>query len=88
MACGTPVAALDRGAVREIVEDGVTGIVYRDLEQMIDRFDRVLALTRHEVRRQAVASFGVDRMVDAYLAVYRRLVEARRLSGSMTAGSR
>ncbi|PYR49692.1 MAG: glycosyltransferase family 4 protein [Acidobacteria bacterium] len=88
MACGTPVAALDRGAVREIVEDGVTGIVYRDLEQMIDQFDRVLALARHEVRRQAVASFGVDRMVDAYLAVYRRLVEARRSSGSMTAGSR
>ena len=25
MACGTPVAALDRGAVSEIVDDGVTG---------------------------------------------------------------
>ena len=28
MACGTPVAALDRGAVREIVDDGVTGRVF------------------------------------------------------------
>src|SRR5205814_10390016 len=26
MACGTPVAALDRGAVCEVVDDGVTGI--------------------------------------------------------------
>jgi glycosyltransferase involved in cell wall biosynthesis len=25
MACGTPVAALDRGAVREVVDDGETG---------------------------------------------------------------
>ena len=32
MACGTPVAALDRGAVREVVDDGVTGLVFNDLE--------------------------------------------------------
>ena len=37
MACGTPVAALDRGAVREVVDDGVTGIVFDDLEQMVER---------------------------------------------------
>src|SRR5439155_199331 len=30
MACGTPVAALDRGAVREVVEEGVTGMVFED----------------------------------------------------------
>ena len=32
MACGTPVAALDRGAVREVVDDGVTGRVFDDLD--------------------------------------------------------
>ena len=31
-ACGTPVAALDRGAVREIVDDGVTGRVFGSLD--------------------------------------------------------
>ena len=41
MACGTPVAALDRGAVREVVDDGVTGIVFDDLEQMVDGLPRV-----------------------------------------------
>ena len=34
MACGTPVAALDKGAVREVVDDGVTGLVFDDLETM------------------------------------------------------
>ena len=29
MACGTPVAALDRGAVREVVDEGVTGLRLR-----------------------------------------------------------
>jgi len=78
MACGTPVAALDRGAVREIVDDGVTGIVFSDLEQMTHELARVMALDRHRVRERAVARFGVARMVNEYIAVYRRIVEAGR----------
>ena len=78
MACGTPVAALDRGAVREVVDEGVTGMVFNDLEQMINDLPRVFDLDRRRVREQAVARFGVARMVDGYNAVYTRLVEAHR----------
>jgi glycosyltransferase involved in cell wall biosynthesis len=76
MACGTPVAALDRGAVREVVDDGVTGLVFDNLEDMVNGLPRVFDLDRHRVRQQAVARFGVERMVDEYLDVYRRLVAA------------
>jgi glycosyltransferase involved in cell wall biosynthesis len=78
MACGTPVVALDRGAVREVVDEGVTGMVFNDLEQMINDLPRVFDLDRRRVREQAVARFGVARMVDEYIAVYTRLVEAHR----------
>jgi len=78
MACGTPVAALDRGAVREVVDEGVTGMVFNDLEHMINDLPRVLDLDRRRVREQAVSRFGVARMVDEYSAVYTRLVEAHR----------
>jgi glycosyltransferase involved in cell wall biosynthesis len=78
MACGTPVAALDRGAVREMVDEGVTGMVFNDLEQMINELPRVFDLDRRRVRERAVARFGVARMVDGYIAVYTRLVEAHR----------
>ncbi len=74
MACGTPVAALDKGAVREVVDDGVTGIVFDDLEQMVNELPRVFDLDRRRVRERAVARFGAARMVDEYLAIYRRLV--------------
>ena len=67
MACGTPVAALDRGAVREVVDDGVTGIVFDDLDQMVAGLPRVLALDRRRVRERAVERFGVERMVDEYV---------------------
>src|SRR5205085_809246 len=72
MACGTPVAALDRGAVREVVDDGVTGIVFEDLEQMTNDLSRVFDLDRRRVRERAVARFGAARMVDEYVHVHRR----------------
>lgn len=78
MACGTPVAALDRGAVREIVDDGVTGFVFDDLDEMVTGLPRVFALDRQRVRDQAVARFGVARMVREYAAVYEKVVEAHR----------
>jgi glycosyltransferase involved in cell wall biosynthesis len=78
MACGTPVAALDRGAVREVVDDGVTGLVFDDLEQMIRGLPGVFELNRSRVREHAVARFGLERMVRGYEAVYSRLIEGHR----------
>jgi glycosyltransferase involved in cell wall biosynthesis len=78
MACGTPVAALDRGAVREVVDEGVTGMIFEDLEHMANDLPRVFDLDRRRVRERAVARFGAQRMVDEYVAVYTRIVEAHR----------
>lgn len=84
-ACGTPAAALDRGAVREIVDEGITGCVFDSLDALVDGLPRVLALDRKHVRARAVERFGVDRMVDAYIDVYARLVAAHRGRKSRTA---
>jgi glycosyltransferase involved in cell wall biosynthesis len=70
------VAALDKGAVREVVDDGVTGVVFADLEQMANELPRVFALDRQRVRERAVSRFGAARMVDEYIRVYSRIVEA------------
>jgi len=74
MACGTPVAALDRGAVREVVDDRITGVVFSDLDAMVAGLDTVLCLDRRRVHEQAVARFGVDRMVRGYEDVYRHVL--------------
>jgi glycosyltransferase involved in cell wall biosynthesis len=78
MACGTPVAALDRGAVSEVVDQGVTGMIFDNLEDMANDLPRVFDLDRRRVRERAVARFGVARMVDEYIRVYSRIVEAHR----------
>src|SRR5437868_15391062 len=49
MACGTPVVALDRGAVREVVDEGITGLIFNDLEEMTRGLSRVFDLDRRRV---------------------------------------
>ena len=77
MSCGTPVAALDRGAVHEIVDEGTTGRVFDSLDALVEGLPGVMALDRAQVRARAVDRFSPDRMVDAYLGVYSGLVAAR-----------
>jgi glycosyltransferase involved in cell wall biosynthesis len=77
MACGTPVAALDRGAVREVVDEKVTGSVFGDLDAMVNGLQAVMALDRKRVRQRAVERFGVARMVDGYVRAFRAIIERR-----------
>jgi glycosyltransferase involved in cell wall biosynthesis len=79
MACGTPVAALDKGAVPEIVEPGVTGGIFASVDAMIAGLPQVFALDRRCVRERAVARFGVDRMVNEYVGVYQQLIDRHRV---------
>jgi glycosyltransferase involved in cell wall biosynthesis len=76
MACGTPVVAYRRGSMVEIIDDGVTGFVVDDQDDAVTAVDRALLLDRRTIRAEARRRFGVDRMVDEYLQVYRRLIGA------------
>lgn len=77
MACGTPVAALNKGAVPEIVIDGVSGYVSETLDELVAKLPDVLALPRQRVRRHAEEHFSVEAMTDGYEALYYRLVAER-----------
>ena len=73
MLCGTPVAALRRGAVDELVTEGVTGGMFETLDGLVAGLPALMALDRARVREAAAAQFSVDRMVDAYIEVFTRL---------------
>jgi glycosyltransferase involved in cell wall biosynthesis len=74
MACGTPVVALNKGAVGEIVIDGVNGYRAKNLEELVRLVPRAFELDRTEVRSNAVSRFGVERMVDGYIGIYEQLI--------------
>jgi glycosyltransferase involved in cell wall biosynthesis len=79
MACGTPVVAFNRGSMAELVADGTTGAIVADVDAAVAAIDRCRRLDRGAIRASAVERFGVDRMVDQYVAVYERVItEVRR----------
>ena len=77
MACGTPVLALRRGAVPEIIDDGESGRIVDTVEQAIAAVPEVLALDRRTIRRRFEERFTAARMARDYVDVYRaRLKQA------------
>jgi glycosyltransferase involved in cell wall biosynthesis len=74
LACGTPVIANRRGSMPELIEDGRTGCIVDDIAGAVAAVARVGALDRDAIRAAAVARFGRDRMVDAYVAVYQSVL--------------
>lgn len=77
MACGTPVVAFRRGSMAEVIDDGVTGFAVEDLDAAVAAIPLAAALDRGTVRATAERRFGVDRMVDEYLELYRRILTQR-----------
>jgi glycosyltransferase involved in cell wall biosynthesis len=73
MACGTPVIASARGSMPEIVRDGESGFLVGGLDEAIGAVRRVDGLDRAAVRASVETRFDVNRMVDDYLALYRRI---------------
>jgi len=78
MACGTPVIARPCGSVPEIVAPGVTGFIVDTLDEMVEAVKRVDAIDRAACRRHVETRFSVERMVDDYEAIYRRLTAVPR----------
>jgi glycosyltransferase involved in cell wall biosynthesis len=82
MACGTPVVAYRRGSVAEVVDEGATGYLTRDVESSVGAVGAAARLDRAAVHARAAARFGADRMVEDYLGVYEALLMSARTSPS------
>ncbi len=73
MAAGTPVIALRRGAVPEIVVHGVTGFICDNVAEMADAVSRLSEIDPSACRRRA-ALFDTATMCDAYETVYQAAI--------------
>jgi glycosyltransferase involved in cell wall biosynthesis len=77
MACGTPVVALRRGAVPEVVVDGVTGILCDDPAELPAAITAARNLSPAACRAHVENCFDAASMVGGYEAVYRELLLPR-----------
>ncbi|MDT7561919.1 MAG: hypothetical protein QOG76_543 [Pseudonocardiales bacterium] len=66
MACGTPVLATNRGAVPEVVLDGVTGFVRDTPAELAPLVERIGEIDRAACRRHVAEHFSAEAMVRGY----------------------
>jgi glycosyltransferase involved in cell wall biosynthesis len=76
MACGTPVVALNWGAVPEVVAHGETGLICERPTELPDALHRVTALSPAACRSRVRRSFSAEVMARRYEHVYRATVAA------------
>ena len=74
MACGTPVIAYDGGAVSEVIEEGRTGFIVKEVEGATEAVRRVPELSRVRCREVFEKRFTAARMASNYLQVYERVI--------------
>jgi glycosyltransferase involved in cell wall biosynthesis len=70
MACGTPVIATRHGAVPEVIEHGVSGVIVDNYREMSEALEQADELDPSECRRYVEERFAPERMVGDYERAY------------------
>ena len=82
MACGTPVIAINRGAVPEIVRDGITGYIVKNEKEAIKAVKKIYSMPEDEYtkmrqacRKHVEQNFTIEKMVDNYEKAYYKIID-------------
>jgi glycosyltransferase involved in cell wall biosynthesis len=76
MACGTPVIALNRGALAEVVAHSETGFVVDTEDEMVEKIACIGEISREACRAHTVRKHSASKMGARYAELYARVVEA------------
>jgi len=73
LACGTPVIGFNRGAVPEVVVDGVNGYICANADEMITAVNNISIISRHTCRRIAEEKFSAGILAGQYQQLYQQV---------------
>ncbi|MGE5457804.1 MAG: glycosyltransferase [Methanococcaceae archaeon] len=74
LACGTPVIAYARGALKELIADGVTGFLVNNLFEMAEAIKQIGSIDSDECRRSAEENLEAEKMALRYFSLYETII--------------
>jgi glycosyltransferase involved in cell wall biosynthesis len=77
-ACGTPVIAFNRGALADVVRNGVTGFVVNDASEAGAAIGNIGQISGEDCRDYAQQNFSSHRMAERYAEMYEALLGSGR----------
>ena len=83
-AAGVPVIAMDLGSCREVIDEGQTGFLVNNVEEAVQRLERIAEIDRSACRKRVQQCFSIETMVESYERVYRRFSNWKRRSAHET----
>ena len=78
-ASGTPVVAFRKGALAEVVGDGLTGFLVDDVSQAVRALRQVESIASAACVQHAHENFSATRMAETYLQLYERLMHSEKV---------
>ena len=74
MACGTPIIAVSRGAMPELIKHGETGFLINHWQEGQELLSQIKEIKRAKCRQWVEKSFTQEQMVKGYLKVYKKVL--------------
>ncbi len=74
MACGTPVIAYNRGSMPELILDGKTGFLVKNIEEAVEAIRNIKTINRNNCTKWVSSKFSRQKMIEGYLKVYKSIL--------------
>lgn len=74
LACGTPVLALKRGSVPEVVQPGQNGFIGDHVQDLTELVKQIPTISRANCRRIAEEKFSSSVIIDNYISLYQKML--------------
>ena len=76
MSCGTPVVAMNRGSVPEVIKHGETGFIADNYREFVSYAKKVDDIEPKNCRRWVEKKFSIGAMTDGYEKVYKKIMKS------------